>query len=457
MPNVNTFLQNHIWLPLALLVGLMAAAIFMLARVLKTQKTQQQARQALENALYDLSRRTDALQQNQQHAHQALTLLPRRDEINQSRDNQSNLLLARMEALGERIDRAGENQEQRIHRMSALVDEKLSQNESRMTAMQESLRKSVRDMQEDNGKRLEDMRKTVDEKLHETLDRRLNESFSAVSKRLEEVHKGLGEMQTLASGVGDLKKVLTNVKNRGVWGEMQLGALLEQVLTPNQYDVNVQVIPRSSQRVEYAVRLPGQQDETVYLPIDAKFPVEDYARLMDALDEGDQDRIALCTQALQNAIRTEAKRIFQKYVQPPYTTDFAIMFLPLEGLYAEVLRCPGLAEEMQEKFRIVIAGPTTLSALLTSLQVGFRTLAIEKRSGEVWQLLSAVKTEFGKFTDLLEKAHKQVHTVSASLENASRKSRTITGKLKQVEMLDEHTAARLLASDDVTDAEEDAE
>lgn len=457
MPNVNTFLQNHIWLPLALLVGLMAAAIFMLACIGKAQKTQQQERQALQNALDDLIRRTDALQQNQQHAHQALTLLPRRDESNQSRDNQSNLLLARMEALGERIDRAGENQEQRIHRMSALVDEKLSQNESRMTAMQESLRKSVRDMQEDNGKRLEDMRKTVDEKLHETLDRRLNESFSAVSKRLEEVHKGLGEMQTLANGVGDLKKVLTNVKNRGVWGEMQLGALLEQVLTPNQYATNVQVIPRSAQRVEYAVKLPGQGDDTVYLPIDAKFPVEDYARLMDALDEGDQDRIALCTQALQNAVRTEARRISQKYVQPPYTTDFAIMFLPLEGLYAETLRCPGLAEELQEKFRIVIAGPTTLSALLTSLQVGFRTLAIEKRSGEVWQLLSAVKTEFGKFTDLLEKAHKQVHTVSASLENASRKSRTITGKLKQVEMLDEHTAAHLLAQDDEISAEEDAD
>ena len=455
MADLNHFLSNNLWLPLLLLVGLTLAALLL---VLKSKKDQQKQLERLEKMLLDKAEAQRDVPVALQHIAQGmnqLSALPRREEIAQQRDGQTALIMDRMEALGNRIDKVGEHQEQRLHRFSATLDEKLSQNDERMGRMQEGLQKSVRDMQEDNGKRLDEMRKTVDEKLHETLDKRLNDSFTMVSQRLEQVHKGLGEMQTLAHGVGDLKKVLTNVKSRGVWGEMQLGTLLSQMLTPTQYAPNCQVIPNSNNRVEYAVILPGQQDNIVYLPIDAKFPVEDYARLMDAVDSGDQTLIDACTQALITAIRTEGKRISSKYIQPPFTTDFAVMFLPLEGLYAEALRCVGLAEEMQEKYHVVISGPTTLWALLTSLQVGFRTLAIEKRSGEVWQLLSAVKTEFGKFTDLLEKAHKHVNTLGNSLETASKKSRTITNKLRKVELLDEQSALQLLGdgTDDLIEDE----
>ena len=361
---------------------------------------------------------------------------------------QTRLFMQRIDSLDRRLDLFGQTQEARLSRVSGLLDDKLTANEQRIEKMRDTLSQSVARLQDENSKKLEEMRQTVDEKLHATLDRRLSESFSLVSERLEQVYKGLGEMQTLANGVGDLKRVLTNVKTRGVWGEMQLGALLEQVLSPGQYDENVAVVPGSAQRVEFAVKLPGRNEETVYLPIDAKFPVEDYERLLSALETGDKDAVSLATVALQNAIRTEGKRIASKYIQPPHTTDFAIMFLPMEGLYAEALRIRGLAEEMQEKQRVIIAGPTTLTALLTSLQVGFRTLAIEKRSSEVWQLLSAVKTEFARFSDLLDTAQKRIHSVSTSIEQASRKSRTIARKLRDVEALDAGQAARMLETGD---------
>ncbi len=361
---------------------------------------------------------------------------------------QTRLFMQRIDSLDRRLDLFGQTQEARLSRVSGLLDDKLTANEQRIEKMRDTLSQSVARLQDENSKKLEEMRQTVDEKLHATLDKRLSESFSLVSERLEQVYKGLGEMQTLANGVGDLKRVLTNVKTRGVWGEMQLGALLEQVLSPGQYDENVAVVPGSAQRVEFAVKLPGRNEETVYLPIDAKFPVEDYERLLSALETGDKDAVSLATVALQNAIRTEGKRIASKYIQPPHTTDFAIMFLPMEGLYAEALRIRGLAEEMQEKQRVIIAGPTTLTALLTSLQVGFRTLAIEKRSGEVWQLLSAVKTEFARFSDLLDTAQKRIHSVSTSIEQASRKSRTIARKLRDVEALDAGQAARMLETGD---------
>ncbi len=359
----------------------------------------------------------------------------------------------RLSQLSARLDAFGDSQEARLHRISSALDEKLTQNEGRIERMRETLSQSVTKLQEDNAKKLEEMRLTVDEKLHATLDKRLNESFSLVNERLEQVYKGLGEMQTLASGVGDLKKVLTNVKTRGVWGEMQLGTLLSQVLTPGQYDENVAVVPHSSQRVEFAVKLPGRDEgTTVYLPIDSKFPIEDYERLLSAYDIGDQAIIAAASNALQTTLRVEAKRIAGKYIAPPHTTDFAIMFLPIEGLYAEALRVRGLTEELQEKHRVVVAGPTTLNALLTSLQVGFRTLAIEKRTGEVWQLLSAVKTEFGKFAGLLEATEKKLHAAAESIETASRKTRTIERKLRRVEALDEGKAARLLSGDEAPKA-----
>ena len=362
----------------------------------------------------------------------------------------------RMSALSARLDAFGEGQDARFHRVTAALDEKLTQNEARMERMRDTLNQGVTQLREENGKKLEEMRQTVDEKLHATLDKRLGESFSLVNERLEQVYKGLGEMQSLASGVGDLKKVLTNVKNRGVWGEMQLGTLLSQVLSPSQYDENVAVVPTSSQRVEFAVKLPGQGDGTVYLPIDSKFPIEDYERLLSAYEIGDQAIVAAAASALQTALRVEAKRIADKYIAPPYTTDFAIMFLPIEGLYAEALRQRGLTEELQEKLRIVVAGPTTLNALLTSLQVGFRTLAIEKRSGEVWQLLSAVKTEFGKFSGLLEATEKKLHAAAESIETASRKTRTIERKLRQVEALDGASAVRLLSDEEPAQPQQDA-
>ena len=375
-----------------------------------------------------------------------------RNEFTASTENQSARLLQateersrdealRLSQLSARLDAFGDSQDVRLHRITATLDDKLTQNEGRIERMRETLLKSVTGLQEDNAKKLEEMRLTVDEKLHATLDKRLNESFSLVNERLEQVYRGLGEMQNLASGVGDLKKVLTNVKTRGVWGEMQLGALLSQVLSPGQYDENVAVVPTSSQRVEFAVKLPGQGEGTVYLPIDSKFPIEDYERLLSAYDIGDQAVIAAATSALQTALKIEAKRIADKYIAPPYTTDFAIMFLPIEGLYAEALRARGLTEELQEKLRVVIAGPTTLSALLTSLQVGFRTLAIEKRTDEVWQLLSAVKTDFSKFADLLEATEKKLQAATQSIETASRKTRTIQRRLRQVEGLEAHVEA----------------
>ena len=353
----------------------------------------------------------------------------------------------RLSELSARLDAFGDSQEQRLHRVAAALEEKLGQNDARMEAMRETLKQSMSSLQADNSKRLEEMRQTVDEKLHATLDKRLGESFSLVNERLEQVYRGLGEMQSLASGVGDLKKVLTNVKTRGVWGEIQLGALLSQVLSPSQYEENVAVTPGSSQRVEYAVRLPGQGAGPVYLPIDSKFPIEDYERLLAAYDIGDPDVISAASSALYTALRIEAKRIAGKYIDPPHTTDFAIMFLPIEGLYAETLRARGLTEELQEKLRIVVAGPTTLNALLTSLQIGFRTLAIEQRTGEVWQLLSAVKTEFGRFSVLLDSTQKKLHAAAESIESASRRTRSIERKLRQVEAVDPGDAARLLAEE----------
>jgi DNA recombination protein RmuC len=282
---------------------------------------------------------------------------------------------------------------------------------------------------------LEQMRKTVDEKLQGTLERRLGESFKLVSERLEVVHQGLGEMQKLASGVGDLKKVLTNVKSRGTWGEMQLGNLLEQVLTSEQYACNVATRPGSNERVEFAIRLPGRGNASgapVWLPIDAKFPKEDYERLVEAAEHADAAALELAATQLENRIKLEAKSIRDKYVEPPHTTDFAILYLPVEGLYAEVLRRPGLLDVLQRDFRITIAGPTVLTALLNSLQMGFRTLAIEKRSSEVWQVLAAIKTEFGKFGEVIGRVQKKLQEASNVIDSAATRTRAIERQLRAV-------------------------
>jgi DNA recombination protein RmuC len=336
------------------------------------------------------------------------------------------------------LGRFGDQQQQRL---SALTED----NGKRMAEVRATLEAKLGAIQQDNAAKLEQMRATVDEKLQSTLETRLGQSFQLVSERLEAVQRGLGEMQSLATGVGDLKRVLTNVKKRGIFGEVQLGALLEDMLTAEQYASNVVTIPGSNDRVEFAIRMPGQDEgEHVYLPIDAKFPVEDYQRLLDAQDAADVEAAALAGRALEICVREEAKRIASKYVAPPHTTDFAVLYLPTEGLYAEVIRRPGLFENLQRDHRVTIAGPTTLSALLNSLQMGFRTLAIAKRSSEVWKILGAVKTEFGKFGVVLDKTRKQLDTVRNSIDGASKRTRAIERKLRDVESLPGESARQLL-------------
>jgi len=328
-------------------------------------------------------------------------------------------------------------------------------NEHKLEKVRSAVEEKLTQLQEDNNKKLEQMRMTVDEKLHATLEQRLGDSFKLVSEKLEQVHKGLGEMQTLASGVGDLKKVLTNVKTRGTLGEIQLENLLEQILTVEQYEKNVATRKGSSERVEFAVKLPSRDEDKpfIWLPIDAKFPLEDYQRLLDAQESENVSRIAEAGKNLEARIKLEAKQICEKYIEPPYTTDFAVMFLPIEGLYAEVLRRPGLWEALQREYRVVITGPTTLSAFLNSLQMGFRTLAIQKRSSEVWQLLGAVKTEFGKFGDVLEKTRKKLQEASNTIESASVRTRAIERKLRTVQELPVAEATRLLPEWEMTSVE----
>ncbi|GAB3418230.1 DNA recombination protein RmuC [Massilia agilis] len=324
-------------------------------------------------------------------------------------------------------------------------------NAQRMLEVRSTLETKIRDLQADNAKRLEEMRQTVDEKLHATLETRLTESFRHVSERLEKVHQGLGEMQQLAVGVGDLKRVLTNVKTRGTWGEVQLEMLLEQVLTVDQYARNVETVKGTNARVEFAIRLPGAVEggAPLWLPIDAKFPKEQYERLVDAAEHADADGVARAGAELERAVRLEAKTICEKYVSPPQTTDFAIMFLPTEGLYAEVMRRPGLADDVQRTLRVMIAGPSTLTALLNSLQMGFRTLALEKRSSEVWQVLGAVKTEFGKFGDVLAATKATLERAAKNIESAEVRSRQMARKLKSVEALPSEAAQLMLGAETV--------
>ena len=322
-------------------------------------------------------------------------------------------------------------------------------NARRMGEVRETLEKQLAQLQATNSAKLDEMRKTVDEKLQTTLETRLGESFKQVADRLEQVHKGLGEMQTLAQGVGDLKHLLTNVKTRGIFGEAQLSALLEQVFTVDQYSAQVATQPGSKNTVDFAIRLPGRADSGVplWLPIDAKFPNEDYERLLDAQQRADVQGTEAAGKALEMRIRQEARSISEKYIAPPHTTDFAILFLPTEGLYAEVLRRPGLMQSLSRDHRITLAGPTTLLAMLNSLQMGFRTLALEKRSSEVWQVLGAVKTEFGKFGDVLAKIKSNAETMLNTVSSAEQRSRVMGKALRNVEALPELDSARLIPLD----------
>ena len=323
-------------------------------------------------------------------------------------------------------------QESVHQQLSGLVQGSQQSAEQLRTALNERLAA----IQTDNATKLEEMRRTVDEKLHATLEQRLGESFKLVSDRLEQVHKGLGEMQTLAGSVGDLKRVMTNVKSRGTWGEMQLGAIIDNVLTPDQFGRNVKTVPDSDEMVEYAIRLPGKSHETpVWLPIDAKYPVEQYQRLLDAQEAADKPAIASAGNAFEASIRLEAKKICAKYVSPPHTTDFAVLYLPSEGLFAEVMRRPGLVEAVQNDCRVMITGPANLAAMLNSLQMGFKTLAIEKRSSEVWALLGTVKTEFSKFGEVVEATKKSIDAAAKRFEQVDVRTRAIQRRLRDVQDL----------------------
>ncbi len=333
----------------------------------------------------------------------------------------------RLEAFSRELNRFSLGLDERFERLRISV-------EGRLTAIQA-----------DNASKLEEMRRTVDEKLHATLEQRLGESFRLVSDRLEQVHRGLGEMQSLATGVGDLKRVLSNVKTRGTWGEVQLAALLEQLLTADQFAANVATRPDSGERVDFAIRLPGKGDgAVVWLPVDAKFPVEDYQRLIEAQERGEVGLVDEASKAIEVRLKAEARSIHEKYVAPPHTTDFALLYLPTEGLYAEALRRPGLADTLQREWRVSLAGPTTLAALLNSLQMGFRTLAIEQRSAEVWAVLGAVKSEFGKFGEALAHTRKKLDEASNSISKAETRTRQLSRKLSDVEALPASDAEKLI-------------
>ena len=363
-----------------------------------------------------------------------------REELSRSLKNSSDSLLQRM------TENAG-MQKGQLDSFSRQLRDMTKLNEEKLEQMRKTMENQLRALQEDNSKKLEQMRATVDEKLQSTLEKRLGESFKQVSERLEQVYKGLGEMRSLATGVGDLKKVLTNVKTRGTWGEIRLGNILEQILTPDQYDVNVPTKKDSNDRVEFAIKLPGQdpdKEKIVWLPIDSKFPQEDYQRLMDAQETADKDLAEKSIKNLEIRIKTEAKNIKEKYIDPPNTTDFGIMFLPVEGLYAEVLRRPGLCDILQREYRIIVTGPTTLAALLNSLQMGFKTLAIEKRSSEVWELLGIIKTEFGKFGGVLAKTKKKLQEASKTIDQAEVRTRAIERSLREVQEVPQEERVNLI-------------
>jgi DNA recombination protein RmuC len=372
-----------------------------------------------------------------------------RGDLGAARKEQGEAAAVLRREVGERLAQFQQGTQQLLADANTAQRDQLKQFGDRLGTLTGSVEQKLETLRLDNTQKLEQMRATVDEKLQATLDARLGASFKQVSDRLEQVHKGLGEMQSLAVGVGDLKKVLTNVKSRGGWGEVQLGTLLAEMLTPAQYAQNVATRPGSRERVEFAVKFPGRGEDGTpcWLPVDAKFPLEDYQRLQDAIERADVAAVESARKALEMFFKSEAKSIRDKYVEPPHTTDFAILFVPTEGLYAEAVSRAGLADALQREYRVMLCGPMNLAAMLNSLQLGFRTLAIEKRSTEVWRVLGAVKTEFGKFGELLARTKEKLDQVGKTLDDAGRKSTTIARKLRDVEALPETEADRLLTGE----------
>jgi DNA recombination protein RmuC len=373
----------------------------------------------------------------------------------QNRTELQNALKDFREVQVKRLDDSNKSQGERLQAFAQQLNDLSTRNEAKLEALRTTVETKLTQLQTDNEAKLERIRQTVDEKLHQTLEQRLGESFKLVSERLELVHSGLGEMKSLAVGVGDLQKILTNVKTRGTWGEVQLGNILEEMFTPEQIARNFAPRTESAERVEFAIKLPGRdaEDNPVWLPLDSKFPTEEYHRLLEAQERGDLVAVEAAGAALEQGIRLEARKISDKYVNPPTTTDFAILFLPTEGLFAEVLRRPGLSEALRREHRVVISGPTVLTAMLNSLQMGFRTLAIQQRSSEVWRVLGAVKTEFAKFGETLDKVEKKLHEASNTIELAKRRSRAVAKKLKPAEGLPAVDAAALLGLENEAAAE----
>lgn len=372
-----------------------------------------------------------------------------KDDLHSIRKDSRELAQEGRVELGNNLNAFGNSLLKRLHESSVMQKGQLEifsqqlveltkQNSTKLELIRDTVEQRLTELQKDNNQKLEKMRETVDEKLQSTLEKRLAQSFQSVSERLEQVHKGLGEMQHLAVGVGDLKKVLSNVKTRGTWGEVQLGNLLEQILTKEQYQANVATKKDSKDIVEYAIKLPGKDKHLnhIWLPIDAKFPIEDYQRLLEAEDANDRVAIDIANKAIEKRLKDEGKKIKTKYIDPPNTTDFAILFIPIEGLYAQVLKLPGLVDSIQREYRVMITGPTTITAILNSLQMGFRTLAIEKQSSEIWQTLSEVKTEFGRFGEILERTQKKLQEASNQIDAGATRARAIERKLKNVDTLE---------------------
>ncbi len=432
---------------LALLVGVVVVILLQIALLLRGNRRDEEAlpfrtlQEAQEKGLTRLERelREELARGRREDAEESF-----RDRDERA---QSSTLLA--QTVTTQIGQFGALQAERLESFARELSRFSLSLDERFDRLKLSVEGRLMAIQADNAKKLEEMRQTVDEKLHATLEQRLGESFKQVSDRLEQVHRGLGEMQTLAAGVGDLKRVLTNVKTRGTWGEVQLAALLEQLLTAGQFAANVATVPGSNERVDFAIRLPGKDDGVVvWLPIDAKFPIEDYQRLLEAQERGEPLAVEEASRAIEMRLRNEAKSIHEKYVAPPHTTDFAMLYLPIEGLYAEALRRPALAETLQRDYRVSLAGPTTLAALLNSLQMGFRTLAIEQRSAEVWAVLGAVKTEFGKFGEALAHTRKKLEEASNSISKAETRTRQLSRKLKDVEALPVAVSEELIGVED---------
>jgi len=444
--------ESSLLLILLLLAVAIAIVLLVVLLLRKPDAAMARLREPLEQALRseqrdgrgELREQLDSMAKAQEQRIESFGL--RLNELTERTDQRLDVLRASLsdDAHKGRQD-AAVRQQQFADGLGVQLRELTQRNEQRIGEMRDTLEARLKELQADNAQKLELMRATVDEKLQTTLETRLGESFRLVSERLEQVQRGLGEMQSLATGVGDLKRVLGNVKDRGTFGETQLGALLEQILTIEQYATNIATVPHSNERVEYAIRLPGGADGgTIWLPVDAKFPREDYERLLEAHEKADAAAAHQSGMALERRIRDEARKIRDKYVSPPHTTDFALLFLPTEGLYAEAIRRPGLFDILQREHKVTLVGPTTLLAVLNALQMGFRTLAIEQRSSEVWQLLGAVKTEFGKFGSVLDATHKQLATVQNSIKSAGVRTRAIERKLRGVETMAVDASTRLL-------------